>query len=111
MSTRHPRHSLPRSLHFTAFTVMVALAAGPAHALDTQREDVAAFVAGVAIFCHSYFTAVPADRKDALRPILAGLLLLLPGLLLLARTAVAAKPAPAGNGATPPEKKTLTPVA
>jgi membrane-bound lytic murein transglycosylase B len=45
VSTRHPRYPLPRRLHFAAFATLAALAAGPAHALDTQREDVAAFVA------------------------------------------------------------------
>jgi serine phosphatase RsbU (regulator of sigma subunit) len=34
-----------------------------------------AFVAGIVIFCHSYFTAVAPDRKAALRPILAGMII------------------------------------
>ncbi len=34
----------------------------------------AAFMGGIVIFCHSYFTAVPPERKDALRPILVGMI-------------------------------------
>jgi sigma-B regulation protein RsbU (phosphoserine phosphatase) len=34
----------------------------------------AAFVAGIVIFCRSYFTAVPADRKAALKPVLIGMI-------------------------------------
>ena len=33
-----------------------------------------AFLAGVGIFCHSYFRLVPPERKASLRPILVGLL-------------------------------------
>jgi membrane-bound lytic murein transglycosylase B len=45
VSTRRPRHPLSRRLHFAAFAVLAALAAVPARALDTEREDVAGFVA------------------------------------------------------------------
>jgi membrane-bound lytic murein transglycosylase B len=45
VSTRCPRHPLPRRPHLAAFAALAALATGQAHALDTAREDVAGFVA------------------------------------------------------------------
>ena len=45
MSTRRPRHALPRRLHFAVSALLAALATAPARALDTGRADVAAFVA------------------------------------------------------------------
>jgi membrane-bound lytic murein transglycosylase B len=45
VSTRRPRQALPRRPYFTAFALLAALASDPASALDTNRADVAAFIA------------------------------------------------------------------
>jgi membrane-bound lytic murein transglycosylase B len=47
VSRPRPRHSLPRCLHLATIATLLALAAGPARALDAGREDVAEFVAGM----------------------------------------------------------------
>jgi membrane-bound lytic murein transglycosylase B len=45
VSTRRPRHPLPRRLYFAAFAVLAAFAWDPARALDAGREEIAGFVA------------------------------------------------------------------